>query len=259
MPYNRHMQPRLAVHDLSKAYGNVRALDGVALALPAGEIVAIVGDNGAGKSTLLKCVSGSIAVDAGYVQVGNRRLASLTPGEAIGLGISTVYQDLSLSEGRDAAANIFLGMERTRWGVFLDTRRMRAEASETLRELGLDIPSPTEPVRNLSGGQRQAVAIARAVLQCTAHSPAEPGILLFDEPTAALGVRESARVVHVIARLRKRGFSILCISHDIPMVLGLADRIAVMRAGCLAWYGARSETSVNELVARISGTHGHDA
>ena len=217
----------IAVNGISKSFGPISALCDVSLSVQQGLVTAIVGDNGSGKSTLIKLLSGNLAPDAGTIAVEGREYPRLTIAQALQMGIRTVYQDLSLDDWKNSYENIFLGHER-RHGPFLDRRRMQQEAADLLRRLEINIPDLTEPVRVLSGGQRQGLAIARAMLQ--------PGrLLLLDEPTAAMGIRESHQTMQLLRRLRAEGHTLLIVSHDIYQVFGIADRIFVMRAGrCIA-------------------------
>lgn len=217
----------ISVNGISKSFGSISALRGVSLSVRQGLVTAIVGDNGSGKSTLIKLLSGNLYPDAGTIAVEDREYPRLTVAQALKMGIRTVYQDLSLDDYKNSYENIFLGRELMR-GPFLDRRRMRQEAAVLLQRLDITVPDLNEPVRVLSGGQRQGIAIARAMLQ--------PGrLLLLDEPTAAMGIRESHQTMQLLRRLRSEGHTLLIVSHDIYQVFGIADRIFVMRAGhCIA-------------------------
>lgn len=217
----------ISVSGLCKSFGPITALRDVALSVQEGQTTAIVGDNGSGKSTLIKLLSGNLAPDAGSITVEGREYPRLSIAQALQMGIRTVYQDLSLDDCKNSYENIFLGHEWMR-GPFLDRRRMKREAAALLGRLEIAIPDLTEPVRVLSGGQRQGLAIARAMLQ--------PGqLLLLDEPTAAMGIRESHQTMQLLRRLRAEGHTLLIVSHDIYQVFDIADRIFVMRAGrCIA-------------------------
>lgn len=217
----------ISVSGLCKSFGPITALRDVTLSVQEGQTTAIVGDNGSGKSTLIKLLSGNLAPDAGSITVEGREYPRLSIAQALQMGIRTVYQDLSLDDCKNSYENIFLGHEWMR-GPFLDCRRMKREAAALLGRLEIAIPDLTEPVRVLSGGQRQGLAIARAMLQ--------PGqLLLLDEPTAAMGIRESHQTIQLLRRLRAEGHTLLIVSHDIYQVFDIADRIFVMRAGrCIA-------------------------
>lgn len=217
----------ISVSGLCKSFGPITALQDVTLSVQEGQTTAIVGDNGSGKSTLIKLLSGNLAPDAGSIIVEGREYPRLSIAQALQMGIRTVYQDLSLDDCKNSYENIFLGHEWMR-GPFLDRRRMKREAAALLGRLEITIPDLTEPVRVLSGGQRQGLAIARAMLQ--------PGqLLLLDEPTAAMGIRESNQTMQLLRRLRAEGHTLLIVSHDIYQVFDIADRIFVMRAGrCIA-------------------------
>lgn len=229
----------ISVNGICKSFGPISALCDVSLSVQQGLVTAIVGDNGSGKSTLIKLLSGNLAPDAGTITVEGREHTRLTIAQALQMGIRTVYQDLSLDDWKNSYENIFLGHERMR-GPFLDRRRMEREAADLLKRLEITIPDLTQPVRVLSGGQRQGIAIARAMLQ--------PGrLLLLDEPTAAMGIRESHQTMQLLCRLRQEGHTLLIVSHDIYQVFGIADRIFVMRAGrCIADIMAK-DSSPEEL------------
>ena len=213
------MPPLLEARGISKAFLHVQALDNVDFRVDPGEVVALVGDNGAGKSTLMKTLCGAYQPDAGSIVFNGRPVTMRTPRDAIALGIAVVYQDLALVDHRDVASNVFLGREPTR-GVAVDKPRMVREAREVLNDLKITIPSVQTLVGLLSGGQRQAVAIARAVHQ--------GGRLIFmDEPTAALGVREQAKVLRLIEDLRSPGTAVVVVSHNLQHVFSIADRIVV--------------------------------
>lgn len=235
----------LEVHDVVKVFGHVRALDGVSLNAAQGEILAIVGDNGAGKSTLIKILSGVLAPDEGRIVIDGKSYTALTPKTALKAGISTVYQDLALANSRDVAANIFLGRELTR-GIFLDQKRMYAQAEQLIRDLGIDIPDVRMPVEVLSGGQRQGTAIARAV-----HQGGK--FFIFDEPTAAMGLKETAAVMKLIKRLAHQGYGVIIISHNLPQVFEISDRICVMRHGKVVGIVNTADTDMGETVAMITG------
>jgi ABC-type sugar transport system ATPase subunit len=215
---------------LRKRYGTITAVDDVDIAIRAGEITAIVGDNGAGKSTLVKMLCGAVRPDAGEVRVAGEQVAMRNPLVARERGIEVVFQDLALAPNRDVVANLFLGRETTRSGVwtpfgFLDRRAMRRRAREQLASLEVNVPRLTGvPIAHLSGGQRRAVAVARAAFW------AERAMLM-DEPTAALGVRESAQVLKLARSIADRGLAVVLISHILPHVMELADRVVVMRHG----------------------------
>jgi ABC-type sugar transport system ATPase subunit len=215
---------------MTKHYGVVRAVQDIDLAIGHGEIVAIVGDNGAGKSTLVKMLAGAVLPDTGEIRVEGEVRRLREPNDARALGIETIYQDLALLPNLDVVSNLYLGRERLAPGVLrllnvVARRRMRQEAVEHLGELRIDIPYIAGvPVGQLSGGQRQSVAIARALVWASK-------LVIMDEPTAALGVAQSRAVLDLAARVRERGTSVVIISHILPHVLELADRIVVMRHG----------------------------
>jgi D-xylose transport system ATP-binding protein len=238
--------PLLSAAGLSKDYGHVRALDSVDLELHEGEITALVGDNGAGKSTLVGILAGMVVADGGEIRLNGEPVQIDSPRRAYELGIATVFQDLALVNQRDVANNLFLGREPVRLGFVVDHARMYREASAVINRLRVGLPSVRAVAGDLSGGQRQSIAVARAVMRGSR-------ILLMDEPTAALGARESARVFQLIRELRTSGHAILLVSHNIENVFNLADRVIVMRLGKKISERNISETSRGEIVALIVG------
>ncbi|ONI72943.1 sugar ABC transporter ATP-binding protein [Actinosynnema sp. ALI-1.44] len=246
------MTPVLAAKGLVKRYGRVTAMDGADFDLNAGEVLAVVGDNGAGKSTLIKTLSGAVIPDEGEIRVNGEQVHFHGPLDARKHGIETVYQDLALAQAQDIATNMFLGREKRRPGflgaVFrlLDSGGMRAEARRVLDELGITIKSMTQPVETLSGGQRQAVAVARAAAFGTR-------VVIMDEPTAALGVAESAKVLDLIGRIRERGLPVVLISHNMPHVFEIADRVHVHRLGRRVAVVSPKTHSMNEVVGLLTG------
>jgi ABC-type sugar transport system ATPase subunit len=241
----------LELRGISKYYGHVRALEEVDFELYPCEILALVGDNGAGKSTLIKVISGAVMPDNGRVFLDGHPIRMRSPQDAVTLGITTVYQHLALIDTRDVLANLFLGREPSRWGM-IDRRKMQEDAKQVLAELKISIPSLTEPVGNLSGGQRQAVAIGRALLQGSR-------IIIMDEPTAALGVEETRKVLELTEKLRVRGLSVIMISHNLQHVFAVADRITVLRGGRKVGMLNRPETTGEEIVRLITGVELIDA
>src|SRR5215218_4827567 len=245
-------QPILEARGLVKRFGQVIALDGADFELYPGEIVAIIGDNGAGKSTLIKALSGALQADGGEIRLDGERVRFRSPGDARRAGIETVYQDLAVAPSLDIASNIFLGRE-ARWrgplglGLrLLDKRRMRREAAQHFAELQIGVQSITQPVENLSGGQRQGVAVARAAKWARR-------LAIMDEPTAALGVRETRQVLDLIQRVRERGLPVIIISHDMPHVFELADRILIMRLGKRVAVVTPQTHTMPEAVAIMTG------
>lgn len=239
----------LRLEGLVKAYGHVVALKGVSLVFQPG-LTGIVGDNGAGKTTLLKILSGVETPDAGTVRLNDDVVSLSTPAAARGAGIESLYQDLALADTLDVAGNIFLGRELTQSVLGLKVLRRRAmvlEAQRTIGRLNIDIPDVRVAVRALSGGQRQAVALARAV-----HFDAP--VVLMDEPTAALGPRETAAVIDIVRQLVGAGKLVIMVTHDIPRVVELAQKIVVMRAGRVAFEVAAAKTSPDELLAFMVGS-----
>jgi D-xylose transport system ATP-binding protein len=229
---------------MSISFGGVRAVDDVSLDLHAGEVVGLLGHNGAGKSTLIKMLSGAYRPDAGEIRIDGRPAAIQSPRDARRHGIETIYQSLALAENLDASANLFLGRElRTGWGT-LDDVAMEAETRTVMARLNPNFSRFKEPVRSLSGGQRQAVAIARAI-----HFQAR--VLIMDEPTAALGPQETRQVADLITQLKKEGIGIFLISHDIHDVFDLADRVAVMKNGQLVGTAATRAVTKDEVLGMI--------
>ncbi|HEX2053961.1 MAG TPA: ATP-binding cassette domain-containing protein [Actinomycetota bacterium] len=244
----------LEVAEVSKAFGNVVALWNASIHARAGEVTAIVGDNGAGKSTLIKCISGVHPPDSGEVRINGKPTQFRFPEDARQAGIETVYQDLALVEDLTIWENLFLNRERTKGAgpfKFLDKATMRDEAEEMLSRLQVHIPTVKARVRRLSGGQRQAVSIARAAGWGSK-------IVIMDEPTAALGVRETARVEELIERLRADGLAVIVISHNFEQVMRISQQVWVMRRGRVTAGMRTSDTTGQDLVAFITGAKGPD-
>jgi D-xylose transport system ATP-binding protein len=243
----RPRRPVLSLRQVTKRFGAVEALVGVDLDLHAHEVVALVGDNGAGKSTVAKVVSGVLQPDGGLVEVGGEPVSIPNPAAAHALGISTVFQDLALCENLSVAANIFLGRElRHEHGRSMDIEGMEVAAARILRELTISVPSVRVPVRELSGGQRQAVAIARTLTT-------QPRILVLDEPTAALSVVQTAEVLTLIEGLRAMGLGVVIISHNLADLRAVADRIEVLRHGRNNGSFDAGTSAPEEVIAAIAG------
>jgi simple sugar transport system ATP-binding protein len=243
---------RLAVRDLAKHYGGVQALRGVSLHVEAGEVLGLVGDNGAGKSTLLKILSGATFPSGGQIELDGHAVAFADPAAARDAGVATVYQDLALADQRDVVANFFLGHEllaknwlgrRLGW---LDTRAMSAHTVSELGRLHTRIPDVHAAARDLSGGQRQALAIARAAAWTSK-------VLLLDEPTSALGVEQQEQVLDLIRRVRGEGIAVILISHQMPDVLAVCDRAVVLRLGQVAATLQAGDLNSENLVGYITG------
>lgn len=243
--------PVLTVSDGWKTFGHVTALSGISLTARAGEVLALVGDNGAGKSTLVKVLAGVHSLDAGELRIGGVAVNHADPKLSRQRGVSTVFQDLALVETLDVAANIFLGQPIRRWRILANRSRMIEESAATLRDLKIRVPSVRVPVGELSGGQRQGVAIARAVRQDTP-------IVLMDEPTAALGVRETSQVGDIIGRLRSSDKAVILVTHDMEFVFAFADRIQVLRLGRVQGVRVVGETTRDEVIALITGAASPD-
>jgi len=243
-------QPILQVKNLSKRFGGLVAVDNVSLEVYPGEVVGLLGDNGAGKSTLIKLISGVHRSDGGQVIFDGAEVSFATPLDARRVGIETIYQDLALCENLDASANIFLGREPIvrKLGIFreLNYSYMQNESRQVLEQLDIQIPNLKRPIRQLSGGQRQAVAIARAVYW-------NARLMIMDEPTAALGVPEQLKVLELVRTLRERGVPIILISHNMQDVFAVADRVIVMRRGRNAGERLIKETNNNEIVGLMVG------
>ena len=242
--------PLLDIRAVSKRFGGVEALKGVSMQLQAGEVVALAGDNGAGKSTLIKTISGVYQADEGEIHLSGESVRFATPQAARGHGIETIYQDLALADNLTIGANIFLGREpmRKAFGFLpvLDRAKMADAARETMARLDFHVNRMTAPVGNFSGGQRQAVAIGRAIYW-------NARVLIMDEPTAALGVPEQRKVVSLIQTLKAQGRGIIFISHNLQDIFAVADRIVVLRRGSLAGERKISETNPDEIVKLMVG------
>jgi fructose transport system ATP-binding protein len=244
--------PILEARGLVKRYGHVVALDGADLELYPGEILAVIGDNGAGKSTLIKALVGAIAPDEGEVLLDSKPVHFHSPIDARNAGIETVYQDLAVAPALDIASNVFLGRESRRTGILgkafrmIDKPRMRREAQSHLAELQIGIRSIGQTVETLSGGQRQGVAVVRAAAFARR-------VVIMDEPMAALGVKESGMVLELIRRVREKGMPVILISHDMPHVFALADRIQIMRLGKRVALVTPQSHTMPEAVAIMTG------
>jgi ABC-type sugar transport system ATPase subunit len=239
----------LSLKGVRKSFGAVDVLHGVDLHIEPGEVVGLVGDNGAGKSTLMKTITGIYRVDSGSVDFDGRSLLGLDPGARRELGIEMIYQDLSLAKQQDVSSNIFLGREPTRsWlGMrFVDKARMDREAAAMISRLGAHLPAISRAVGSFSGGQQQTVAIARALTF-------NPKLVIMDEPTAALAVREVQSVLDLIRRLKAEGIAVILISHRLNDVLSVTDRIVVLRHGRADADLVTSRTTMTEVVSAIVG------
>ncbi|MEW1641143.1 MULTISPECIES: ATP-binding cassette domain-containing protein [unclassified Streptomyces] len=237
--------PVLALRGVSKRFGAVQALTEVELEVHAGEVVALVGDNGAGKSTLVKTIAGVHPIDEGVIEWEGRPVSINKPHDAQGLGVATVYQDLALCDNLDVVGNLYLGRELLRRGV-IDEVTMEKNSRELLSTLSIRIPSVRIPIASLSGGQRQVVAIARALI-------GDPKVVILDEPTAALGVEQTAQVLDLVERLRERNLGVILISHNMADVKAVADTVNVLRLGKNNGSFPVKDTSQETIIAAITG------
>jgi ABC-type sugar transport system ATPase subunit len=245
------METLLRVENLTKRFGGLIAVNDVSMDVNIGEVVGLVGDNGAGKSTLIKMVAGVYQPDGGEIYFNNQKVTFSQPREARDAGIETIYQDLALAENLDVGSNIFLGREvKTNYlgGLIrtLDRRKMQDESADILSRLEIEIPSLTQQIRNLSGGQRQAVAIARSIYW-------NARLMIMDEPTAALGVAEQHKVLTLVRTLRDQGVPVIIISHNMQDVFAVADRIVILRRGRKVGELVAAETTPDEVVSLMVG------
>ena len=243
--------PVLEARGLTRQFGHVRALDDVDFEVYPGEVTALIGDNGAGKSTLVKALSGNLAVDSGVIRFEGNPIELTTPMQASALGIETVYQDLALAPHLDPVQNMYLGREIMRHGIggamgMMNKPEMQKQSRRAFDELGATVRSLTDPVGAMSGGQRQAIAIARAV-----HWAGK--LVFLDEPTAALGVRQTKNVLETIRRVRDKGIAVVFISHSMPHVMEVSDRVQILRLGHRAATLDAKKTSMEELVGLMTG------
>lgn len=237
--------PRISLRGIRKTFGSIEALRGVDLDIAPGECMGLIGDNAAGKSTLTKVISGTYIPDDGTISIDGEEVRFATPADARARSIEMVFQDLSLCDHIDVMGNLFLGRELSRWS-FLDSRRMREKARDMLDDLDIRIPKLTAKVAQLSGGQRQAIAIARA-------ASFNPRVLIMDEPTSALAVAEVEAVLRLINRVKARGVSVILITHRLQDLFRVCDRIAVMYEGTMVAEREIGNTSLEDLVRLIVG------
>ncbi len=245
------MTPILEARGLSRSFGHVRALDAADFDVNAGEVVALIGDNGAGKSTLVKALSGNLQLDEGEIFFEGSQIEMTNPQQVSELGIEVVYQDLALAPHLDPAQNVFLGRELPAKGMlgkfgFMDNKEMRRRARASFDELGATVRSLTAPVGSMSGGQRQGIAIARAIAWASK-------VVFLDEPTAALGVVQTKNVLETIKRVRDRGIAVVLISHSMPHVLEVSDRVQIMRLGRRVATLPTKGATVEQLVGAMTG------
>ncbi|MGW2565265.1 ATP-binding cassette domain-containing protein [Streptomyces sp. NPDC001537] len=237
--------PVLALRGVSKRFGAVQALTDIELEVHAGEVVALVGDNGAGKSTVVKTIAGVHPIDEGVIEWEGKPVSINKPHDAQGLGVATVYQDLALCDNLDVVGNLYLGRELLHRGA-IDEVSMEKKARELLSTLSIRIPSVRIPIASLSGGQRQVVAIARALI-------GDPKVVILDEPTAALGVEQTAQVLDLVERLREQNLAVILISHNMADVKAVADTVAVLRLGRNNGSFSVKDTSQEEIISAITG------
>ena len=244
----------LKLSDIALNYGFVRALDGIDFEVHPGEVVALLGDNGAGKSTLLKVMSDAHRPSEGRIEVGGAAVDFRNPRDASDVGVEMVYQDLALVDAADIATNLTLGREPVRKGLgwlgILDKKSMRREAARELAALGVSTAPVTRAVEMLSGGQRQVVALARSAVRATARGS---GVLLLDEPTAALGYAQTRQVADLIRRMAERGIAVVVVTHNLPLCFEVSDRIAILNRGRKVADVATSETDNDAVVGWITG------
>src|SRR4051794_8609667 len=250
-PRGEHMTPLLEARGIVKRFGHVTALGGADFSVNAGEVTALIGDNGAGKSTLVKVLSGVYAPDEGELLLKGNKIALDSPQHAREVGIETVFQDLALAPELGPAENAFIGRELLKPGFLgklgvLDKAAMRKQAYESFTSMGTDVKDVDAPVASLSGGQRQSVAICRSIMWANE-------LVFMDEPTAALGVRQTRKVLELIRRVADRGVAVVLISHNMPEVLEVADRVEVLRLGKRVAQYTGKATSVDELVGAMTG------
>jgi D-xylose transport system ATP-binding protein len=244
--FETRMKPAVELRNIRKAFGGVKAVDDVSLNLHEGEVVAVLGHNGAGKSTLMKMLAGAYPIDSGEVLIRGNKADIKSPVDAQRLGIESIYQTLALADNLDAVANLFLGRELlSRWGT-LNDHRMDAEATKVFERLNKNFKNIRVPVRRLSGGQRQVVAISRAIYF-------NAKILIMDEPTAALGPEETAMVGNLIKQLKSGGVGIFLISHDLHDVFNLSDRVAVLKSGALVGTYRTIDVTEDDVLSMIIG------
>lgn len=245
----------LEARNVSKAYGHVQAVRNANLKVHEGEVLALVGDNGAGKSTLAKIIAGSVIPDEGSLHYADEQVHVTSTRDVQKLGVEVVYQDLAMCPDLPVVENMFLGREIRERGVpgmfrFVARKRMAKEARAALEDVGTTVKSVDDAVRDLSGGQRQAVAISRAVMWARLA-------IIMDEPTAALGTRQTARTNEIIVQAAQRGLAVMVISHDIPNMLRVADKMAVMRHGAVIDHRPTSELTIDSIVALMLGAPGN--
>ena len=236
--------PLVELKDISISFGGIKAVDGVSVDLYPGEVVGLLGHNGAGKSTLIKCLSGAYKADSGEVYINGKKVIINNPRDARDQNIETIYQTLALADNLDASSNLFLGRELIGAGGFLDESKMEAETRKIMARLNPNFQNFNVPVSALSGGQRQSVAIARAVYF-------DAKILIMDEPTAALGPQESEMVAELIQELKKQGLGIFLIEHDIHNVMKLCDRASVMKNGLLVGTERVADVTEDDILSMI--------
>lgn len=251
------MTPILEAKGLARSFGHVRALDHADFDVNEGEVTALIGDNGAGKSTLVKALSGNLELDSGDIRFEGRPVRLATPADATALGIEVVYQDLALAAHLDPVQNMFLGREISAppplgWFGFMNNREMRERARRSFADLGGTVRSLSSPVGQMSGGQRQQIAIARAMAWASK-------VVFLDEPTAALGVVQTQNVLRAIKRVQETGIAVVLISHSMPEVMEVSDRIQVLRLGRRVATFTSQDATMEKLVAAMTGASGSES
>jgi ABC-type sugar transport system ATPase subunit len=238
----------LRIGNVTKSFGAIRVLNGVNLTIEPGTVTGLVGDNGAGKSTLMKTITGVYSADSGTISFDGRDMTDLAPGQRRALGIEMIYQDLALAKQQDVSENIFLGREPTKLFGYVDKKKMDAEALGMINRLGVRLPSIHRPVGLFSGGQQQSIAIARALTF-------NPKLVIMDEPTAALAVREVESVLKLIRQMRGDGIAVVLISHRLNDVMEVTDRIVVLRQGRIEADLVTADTKLRDVIEFIVGSH----
>ena len=245
LEYCKSEQIALRIKNISKNFGNIKALSNVSMDIKQGEVVAFVGDNGAGKSTLMKIISGNYPPSSGQIEVFGEKIKKYSPINSLNKGITTVYQNLALVDDLDIACNIFLGREPLKYKVLIDKKKMISKSEELLSSLKINITSVNSQVGELSGGQRQGIAIARSISQ-------GGKILILDEPTAAMGLKESTEVYNIIGNLSEKNITTIIVSHNLQKIYNFVDKVCIMKQGEVLKYVDTKKTSYSEVADAIT-------